>query len=353
MSLADTLFWLCSVPSPIGQERALCDAVLARCEAHALAAPPRRYGDSLVIPVSRRSGAPHVLLAGHLDVVKSSHDGPVRIEGDRLYGPGAADMKSGLALMLALLGRGSALGVSLTLVFYAREEGPYAENELGDVLALDPELKQADVAVALEPSDNKLQLGCCGSLHASVTFSGTAAHSARPWQGDNAIYKAAPLLERLDALEPEPREIDGLVYTNVVSATLAHGGRGRNIVPDAFELNLNHRFAPDTTLEAARARVRALVGGEGSVRFVDESPAAPPHRAHPLIAALASSGVLAVEAKQAWTDVARFHLQGIPAVNFGPGVQAQAHQRNEWTLISQLDAGERILTRWLDRIAPG
>jgi succinyl-diaminopimelate desuccinylase len=353
MSLADTLFWLCSVASPIGQERALCDAVLSRCEQQGLAAPPRRYGDSLVVPVSRRAGAPHVILAGHLDVVESRHDGPVRIEGDRLYGPGAADMKSGLALMLALLGHGSALGVSLTLVFYAREEGPYADNELGDVLALDPELKHADVAVALEPSDNKLQLGCCGSLHASVTFSGTAAHSARPWQGDNAIYKAAPLLARLGALEPEPSQIDGLVYTNVITATVARGGRGRNIVPDTFELNLNHRFAPDTTLEAARARVSAIVAGDAEIQIVDESPAAPPHRSHPLIAALASSGVLAVEAKQAWTDVARFHLHDIPAVNFGPGVQAQAHQRNEWTLISQLDVGERILRHWLQRIAPG
>ncbi|HEY6562373.1 MAG TPA: succinyl-diaminopimelate desuccinylase [Polyangiaceae bacterium] len=352
MSLADTLLWLCSVPSPIGEERALCDAILARCQQYPLAAPPRRYGNSLVVPLTRRPGAPHVILAGHLDVVRSEHDSPARIEGDRLYGAGAADMKSGLALMLELLAHGSALRVSLSLIFYAREEGPYAENELGDVLALDPELKHADLAVALEPSDNKLQLGCCGSLHASVTFRGRTAHSARPWQGDNAIYKAAALLERLAALKPEARELDGLIYTNVISATLAHGGRGRNIVPDAFELNLNQRFAPDTTIEAARQRISELVNGEAEVRFVDESPAAPPRRTHPLVVALASSGVLAVEAKQAWTDVARFNLHGIAAVNFGPGVQAQAHQRNEWTLISQLDVGDRILKLWLDRVGP-
>jgi succinyl-diaminopimelate desuccinylase len=260
-------------------------------------------------------------------------------------------MKSGLALMLELLLPERRPRVSVTLVFYAREEGPYAENELGSVLALDPELGQADVAVALEPSDNKLQLGCCGSLHARVRFSGRTAHSARPWQGENAIYKAAPLLARLAQLEPEAREIDGLSYTNVFSATLAHGGRARNIVPDSFELNLNHRFAPDATLDRARQRLVDLVNGEAEVEFVDESPAAPPHRTHPLIAALAESGVLAIEAKQAWTDVARFALGGVAAVNFGPGVQAQAHQQNEWTLISQLQTGNEILRRWLERIA--
>ncbi|HMJ12488.1 MAG TPA: succinyl-diaminopimelate desuccinylase [Polyangiaceae bacterium] len=351
MSLADTLLWLCSVPSPIGEERALCDAILALCEAQPLAAGVRRYGDSLVVPLTRCPGAPHVILAGHLDVVRSEHEGPARIDGDRLYGPGAADMKSGLALMLALLAPERRPSVSVTLVFYAREEGPYAENELGSVLDLDPELLQANVAVALEPSDNKLQLGCCGSLHASVRFSGRTAHSARPWQGENAIYKAAPLLARLERLEPETREIDGLVYTNVFSATLARGGRARNIVPDSFELNVNHRFAPDSTLETARRRIIELVNGEAGVEFVDESPAALPRRAHPLIAALAESGVLAIEAKQAWTDVARFAANGVAAVNFGPGVQAQAHQRNEWTSISQLETGDRILKRWLERIA--
>jgi succinyl-diaminopimelate desuccinylase len=350
MDLAQDLLWLCSIPSLIGEERALCDAVQQRLSGAPLAGAIRRYGDSLVVPVRRGTGGPHVVLGGHLDVVRTEHDGPPRIEGDRLYAPGAADMKSGLALMLALVEHPGPWQVDLSIVFYAREEGPYAENELGTVLAADSELTRASIAVMLEPSDNKLQLGCGGSIHAAVRFAGRTAHSARPWQGDNAVHKSAALLARLSALQPVANERDGLLWQNVISATLASGGRARNIIPDVFELNLNHRFGPSTSVERAQNNVLELVAGEADVTFVDVSPAAPPLRHHPLVAALAESGVLAVEPKQAWTDVARFAALGVPAVNFGPGVQAQAHQKNEWTLLSQLGVGYAVLESWLTRI---
>jgi succinyl-diaminopimelate desuccinylase len=349
--LAETLLWLCRVASPIGEERELCDAVSARLGRLPLAAPIRRFGDSIVVPLVRGTGRPHVALAGHLDVVRTVHDAPPRIDGDKLYGAGAADMKSGLTLMLDLAERGNWPKVDLTLVFYAREEGPFAENELGRVLDEDPELKLASFAIALEPSDNKLQLGCGGSLHATVTFQGRTAHSARPWQGENAIHKAHGLLARLGALEPVTELVDGLEWKSVISATMGSGGRARNVIPDRFELNLNHRFGPRTSLERAQQNVLDLVAGEAEVTFTDLSPSAPPSRENPLVAALADSGVLAIEPKQAWTDVARFHAAGVPAANFGPGTQAQAHQRNEWTHVPGLELGRAILARFFEKVA--
>lgn len=354
-ALVSTLLWLCRVPSPIGEEKALCDAVEARLARLALAAPIRRYGDSIVVPVSRGTGGPRIALAGHLDVVRTVHDGPVRIEGDRLYAAGAADMKSGLALMIDLVERSPELAenLDLTLVFYAREEGPYLDNELGVVLEHDPELRGVDLAVCLEPSDNKLALGANGSIHATLTFEGKTAHSARPWQGENAIHKAGPFLNELLHAAPRDAVIDGMTYRTVSTVTMAQGGRGKNVVPDTFTLNLNHRFSPDTSIEQAQRNIEALVAGRALIDWHDLSPSALPHAKDPLILALIAAGVKAVEPKQAWTDVARFATLGVCAVNFGPGDNAQAHQRNEHTSLAKLEEGRGILERWLRGLGAG
>jgi succinyl-diaminopimelate desuccinylase len=351
-SVSRTLLWLAEIPSFIGEEGPICDAVAERLAKLELAAPIRRYGNSIVVPFSRGTGGPRVALVGHLDVVRTSHDGAPRIEGDRLYGPGSSDMKSGLAVMIDLVEhhRADLEGVDLTLVFYAKEEGPFAENELGPVLDQDEELTKVDLAVCLEPSDNKLSLGASGSIHATVTFEGKTSHSARPWQGENAIHKAGAFLTELAGLAPRDATIDGLVYRSVVSVTMAQGGRARNIVPDRFELNLNHRFPPDRRLAEAQADVEKLVAGRAKVTFTDLSPSAPPRANHPLVVALKESGVVAVEPKQAWTDVARFASIGVAAVNFGPGDNAEAHQRNESTSLRGLVAGREIFRRWLRRI---
>jgi succinyl-diaminopimelate desuccinylase len=376
LSIDDTLLWLCSIDSPIGEERALCDAVQARLEKLSPAAPIRRYGDSIVVPLVRHGrpsldrapaeprtrGRPgldhapaepgtcrHIVLAGHLDTVRTEN-GPARIEGERCFGAGSSDMKSGLAVMIELaesLDR-TRLYPDLTLVFYAREEGPFAENELGPVLEQDPELAHADLAVCLEPSDNKLHLGCVGSIHATVTFDGKTAHSARPWEGESAVSKAAPFLAELGARAPRESIIDGLVYRTVTTVTQAKdGGRGRNVVPDQFVLNVNHRFAPGTSLEQAKEDLLAIVGGRARVQFTDLSPAALPNASHPLVRALIEAGVRAVEPKQAWTDVARFSAKGIPAVNFGPGENAQAHKKNESTSLPLVREGYAMFARWL------
>jgi succinyl-diaminopimelate desuccinylase len=348
--LDETLLWLCGIASPIGEERALCDAVQARLAVLPLAGPIRRYGDSIVVPLTRGGGGPHVALVGHLDTVRTEN-GPARIDGDRCFGAGASDMKSGLAVMIALA---EALDLrrvrpSLTLVFYAREEGPFAENELGPVLAQDPELGRVDLGVCLEPSDNKLHLGCVGSIHATVTFEGRTAHSARPWEGDNAITKAAAFLAEMGAVRPRETVVDGLTYRTVTTITQARdGGRGRNVVPDRFVLNLNHRFAPDRTLDQARGDVLAMIGDRARVEMTDLSPAALPSASHPLVQSLVAAGVRAVEPKQAWTDVARFAALGVPAVNFGPGENKQAHQKNESTSLALVHEGYGIVARWLE-----
>lgn len=348
-SLRETLLEITRIPSPIGEEKALCDHVQLRLARTLGPSAITRFRDSLIVRVNERAGAPRIGLVGHLDVVRTQHDAPPRIEGDRLYGPGAADMKSGLAIMIELCERldCATLPCDLTLVFYEREEGPYVENVLGPMLENFELLRGFDLAVCLEPSDNRLQLGCMGSLHATITFEGRTAHSARPWEGDNAITKAASLLSELSARAPREVTVDGMLFKEVITPTLASGGRGRNVVPDRFELNLNYRFAPGRSPEQALAELVALVGDRAQVNATDLSPAGHPHRDHPLVQRLAEAGVRAVERKQAWTDVARFDQVGVPAVNLGPGLNAQAHQPNEYTDLSLLSEGYAIFERFL------
>ncbi len=351
----ETLLWLCAIPSPIGEEEAICDSVQARLS-KVPGTSARRYGNSLVVPITRGRGAgrPKIALVGHLDTVRTEN-GPARVEGDRCFGSGAADMKSGLAVMIALAETLPlvSLPCDLTLVFYAREEGPFSENELGPVLVKDPELAGVHLAVCMEPSDNKLHLGCNGSVHAEVTFEGRTAHSARPWEGQNAVTAGAELIAEIGKIPPKEVEIEGLVYRTVTTVTHAKdGGRGRNVVPDKFVLNVNHRFAPTSSLDEAQAYLRGLVADRAKIAFTDLSPAAMPSASHPLVQHLVRCGVTTTEPKQAWTDVARFAALGVPAINFGPGENAQAHQKNESTSLTLVREGYSLVRRWLTTI-PG
>lgn len=354
-SICKTLLDLASIESPIGEEKELCDWVQKRLIERFGAEAVSRHSHSLLARVKQDGNGPHIALVGHLDTVRTQHDKPARVEGNRLYGAGAADMKSGLALMLELAERIelSALNCSLSLIFYEREEGPFLENGLGPLIEAYPEIQSFDFAICLEPSDNELQLGCVGSAHATIAFEGVTAHSARPWQGENAIYKAIPFLTALANREPIHHEIDGYTFAEVMSATTAAGGQAKNVIPGDFTVNVNYRFPPGQTPEGAIETLREMVGEDGVVHATDLSPSCLPHGHHPLVTHLSSCGVAKVKSKQAWTDVARFDQIGVAAVNFGPGMSSQAHQPNEYTDLDLVYEGYEILYRFLTELPAG
>ena len=343
---------LCAELSPIGEEKALCDTL----EAWARPRFPsvERVKDSLVVRVDahRDPGRPVVALCGHVDTVPVHEEDRrrPRREGERLVAPGSSDMKGGIAVMMELAERlpRAERFCDLVLVLYAREEGPYLENELEEILRDPARLRGVDLALCLEPTDNVLQLGCVGSIHATFLFRGKAAHSARPWQGENAVHRAGPLLAELAARPVREATSGGLVFREVLTATKIEGGRARNVVPDRCALNLNFRFAPDRAVDGAAAVLFALGERHGAtVEIVDPSPACPACADHALVRRLRDRTGVAIEPKQAWTDVARLAAHGIPAVNLGPGATSQAHQRGEWVEIDALERGYRIYERFL------
>jgi succinyl-diaminopimelate desuccinylase len=338
--LARLTLELTRIPSETGHEQEIADHVQRRCEAVAGAASVSRIGDSVVCDPYRdggRPGLPAVALVGHLDTVKCAVDQPYEIRDGRVYGCGATDMKAGVAVMLALLDCWRELeGARPVWIFYHGEEGPAEGNGLGPVLD-GGVLPPLDFAFILEPTDEGVQPGCMGVLHATVTVRGRRAHSARPWHGENALYRAIGLLERLRDWPRRAVTYGDLTFYEVVVATQANTFNSKNVVPDALALNVNFRFAPGNTAEAAEAELRALVGDDGHVEVIDAAPSGDVHADHPLIAGWVKAEELAVAPKQAWTDVARFTTHGIPAVNFGPGETAQAHQANEWASIASME----------------
>ncbi len=344
MTLTDTLVELINIPSVIGNEEEITTAIEFRL---AGVQPVQRLGNALV--VGERTGRPIIALYGHTDTVPEQNNGTARVDDERIHGLGASDMKAGLAVMLHLLEDETIAAGPYDLfgVFYDKEEGPMADNGLEDVLDAVPWLAEAEFSIVLEPTDLNLELGCNGAMNADVVFTGHAAHSARPWLGENAVTKAGEWLATMHRRKPEPVLIAGLEYREVFSVTRASGGIANNVLPARFTINLNYRFPPVFSLDEAEARLREVASAADEIVITDSAAAGTIPEGNPHLSRLESLTGGARTAKQGWTDVARLTGRGIPAVNYGPGEVAQAHQETESVPIANLSAVFDVLRGFL------
>ena len=344
-SVSDVCFDLVSTASEYGDERDLADAVENRVRE--LGIVPERIGNSIVARTGAKGAA--IALVGHLDTVPNWADGVAARTDDRIVGRGASDMKGGVAVMLRLLERLSDAPNPVVYIFYDREEGPNTANGIhrvpADSTLLDPKPK---LAVVLEPTAGTIHAGAVGSLNAQIVFHGQSAHSARPWEGENAISLAlAEALTRFAQREPVPVEVDGLLYHDVVTITMLNAGIAHNVLPDRVELSVNVRVAPGRSVEAAQTEVAALAGPAAEVTWLDTALPAEPRLTDPIVSDFVARSGLPVLPKQAWTDVATLQEWGVPAFNFGPGEPSQAHQPGEWVEIALLEECERVLAEEL------
>jgi succinyl-diaminopimelate desuccinylase len=300
-----------------------------------------RVGNNLV--ARTHLGRSHrLVLAGHTDTVPANGNAAARIEGDTLWGLGSADMKGGLAVMVELARTVLEPAIDVTWIFYAGEEIAAEHNGLGHLFRDRPDLVAGDVALLGEPTDGAIEAGCQGTLRLDVTVTGERAHSARPWMGRNAIHRLGHLLAAVEAWPERRPVIDGCEYREALQAVRVEGGVASNVIPDRATVTLNHRYAPDRTLDEAVAAVRSIIDPvlepTDEVVLVDHSPAAAPGLDHPLLRSLVERSGLEVKAKLGWTDVARFAAHGIPAANLGPGDATLAHNAAERLERSSLDA---------------
>ncbi|WP_102192325.1 succinyl-diaminopimelate desuccinylase [Microbacterium aurantiacum] len=339
---------ICDMPSVSGDEKALADAIEASVTplAHLEVI---RHGNTIVARTNLRR-AQRVVIAGHIDTVPINENLPTRdieIDGEAfLWGRGTVDMKSGTAVQLKLAAELTDPVIDITWMWYDNEEVAASKNGLGLLAAVRPDLFAADFAILGEPSNGEVEGGCNGTLRAIVRTVGVRAHSARAWIGENAIHRAAPILTRLAEYRAREIPVDGLLYRESLSAVRIAGGVAGNVIPDACEVEVNYRFAPNKNAAEAEAHVRGVLAGF-DVEITDAAEGARPG----LDAPIAQDFVKAVGAepqpKYGWTDVARFSALGIPAVNYGPGDPHLAHHDQERVPLAQIDAVERGLRAWL------
>jgi acetylornithine deacetylase len=296
-------------------------------------------GRANVVAVARGSGGGRsLLLNGHIDTVgveamENGHE-PV-VEGNRLYGRGAYDMKGSVAAMMIAAREASKRGLRGDVIVTAVADEEYASIGTEAVAAN----IVADGAIVTEPTELDVAVAHKGFAGFEIETRGRAAHGSRPDLGDDAIVKMGPILTALgelsDNLLAQPSH--PLLGSGSIHASLIVGGQEFSSYPERCLLTGERRTLPGESREDVEAELRALVDGNAELRFsVSRQPfeIAPDDELVRLVHRHAGTDVIGVPF---WTDAALLAGGGIPTVLFGPAGEG-AHAAVEWV---DLDSVER------------
>jgi succinyl-diaminopimelate desuccinylase len=302
-------------------------------------------------------GAPTVVLHGHLDVVpgRPGQFDP-RLDGDRLYGRGAYDMKGALAAMLltvAALRDQDRVRVRLGIV---GDEESEEEAERGSDHLVDSGFL-GDFAITGEPTDLQIGVEAKGVLALRLEVSGVAAHGATPWLGDNAVLKAHDVFRSIESL-PFARHSSELFDRPSINLGRILGGDALNKVPDRCAIDVDIRYLPDQDPAAVLEQVRGLPDVEVTPLFT--RPPAVVDRDSPFVLGLGEAasahhdGEPMSVGRDGASDAVSFLRVGVPAVEFGP-VGDGHHGPGEWVSVASLEAYRQTLDSFLralpDRLA--
>jgi acetylornithine deacetylase/succinyl-diaminopimelate desuccinylase family protein len=320
--------------------------------------------DNIVATYTPPHPAPfHVLFEAHTDTVPV--DGMIvepfaaKIDGGKLYGRGSCDVKAGVAVMLTALARlvkekpaGSA---QVTVAFTVDEEN----GGLG-VSELMHSGFRADCAIVAEPTLLNIVNAHKGVARWSLETTGRACHSSRPDEGVSAVYRMATLLVGIEqyAKELQKQPQSAVLGARTISVGRVTGGVSPNTVPDFCRADVDRRLLPGETFESATADLdkylRGLQGVDFSFALKQASPGCTPLDPEQSVELTKRFGqtINSVVGKHTvhsvpfGTDASRIAITGVPAVVFGPGDIAQAHTKDEWIDLSQLEPAAEILFRF-------
>ena len=281
---------------------------------------------------------PVLVFHGHIDVVPGNPEQfAPRIEGDRLIGRGAYDMKGGLAAMMcALHDVAGQDAVGVRFMCAPDEESEDVDTRSTDVL-VDKGFR-GDFAITGEPTDLHVGVQAKGVLAARVTVSGRAAHGSTPWLGDNAITKAIDVFRRIETL-PFSRESSEMFDRPSINLGRIVGGDALNKVPDRCTMDLDIRYLPGQDPGEILEQIRCISGIE-VIKTFGRIPAQVSRR-NPYVLALCDAvrrsthGEAMSVGRDGASDAVSFLAAGIPAVEFGP-TGAGHHGPDEWVSLASL-----------------
>jgi succinyl-diaminopimelate desuccinylase len=301
--------------------------------------------------------APTIVLHGHLDVVPGlPAQFEPRIEGDRLYGRGAYDMKGALAAMLTTIAamRDQDL-VRVRLGVVADEESEEEADRGSDHLVDNGFIGL--FAITGEPTDLHVGVEAKGVLAVRLEVLGRAAHGATPWLGDNAVLKAFDVFRRIESL-PFARQSSELFDRPSINLGRIWGGDALNKVPDRCVIDVDIRYLPEQDPKGVLAQVRELPDTRVLNTFTRKPATVDRESVYVLalreaIAEYHDDEPMSV-GRDGASEVVSFLRVGVPAVEFGP-VGAGHHGPEEWVSIpsleiyrSSLEAFLRSVPLWLE-----
>jgi succinyl-diaminopimelate desuccinylase len=305
----------------------------------------------LAATVGAKAG-PTVIFHGHLDVVPGFPEQfTPRVEGERLLGRGAYDMKGGLAgMMVATCELAAQEAVRVHFLCVSDEESEDPAQRASDLLV--EEGYQGDFAITGEPTDFHIGVQAKGVLALHVRVSGRSAHGSTPWLGDNAVLKAVDIFRSIESL-PFARESSELFDRPSINLGRIAAGDAINKVPDMCAMDVDIRYLPGQEPEAILAAIRELP--DCTVDAVFHRDPAIVERTHPMVQLLAEAVKedAAPErisvGRDGASDAISFLDAGIPAVEFGP-VGGGHHGPEEWVSIPSLERYRQALVEFVHLI---
>jgi succinyl-diaminopimelate desuccinylase len=296
-------------------------------------------------------GGPTIVLHGHLDVVPARPEQfTPRVDGDRLFGRGAYDMKGGLAAMMcALHDLSSEDRVRVHFVCVSDEESEEIEQRGSDYLVEQGYV--GEFAITGEPTDMHIGIQAKGVLAMRIEVTGHAAHGSTPWIGDNAVLKAVDVFRQIEVL-PFARESSDLFDRPSINLGRIVGGDAMNKVPDLCMIDVDVRYLPGQDPEEILDAVNVLA--DATVVKVFHRQPAIVERDDPFVQALgeAISRVAPPTAERLGvgrdgaSDAISFLEAGVPAVECGP-VGGGHHGPDEWVSIRSLGDYRKTLVEFV------